>query len=75
MYRQFSTRGMRRCVAFSMLLLIFTSFVQTSWADPVTLYASDLGSQNIKNLKITSSTTLRMNADLTLTTITGDYGQ
>ena len=58
---------------FILLVLMLTASTQSAWAQLTNIYASELKSQNTKNLKLTNTTVLYVDADLTLTKITGNW--
>ena len=62
-----------RLLGLVMLIVMFAASASTAWAAAETLYASNLRSKGVKELKITTLTILYMDSDLSLTKITGDY--
>ena len=73
MSQTYYTKNRARFFGLVMLIAMFAASTSTAWAAAETLYASNLRSKGVKELKITTLTILYMDSDLSLTKITGDY--
>ena len=73
MKQTFLSKSTARIYGLMLLTLLFATSAQPAWAQLTKIYASELKSQNTQNLKLTNTTILYIDTDLTLTKITGNW--
>ena len=73
MNRTIINRSKKLFCVIGLLMVMFTAYCRTAIDERDFLYASELRSQNTTILKLTNVTVLKMDADLTLTKIYGNY--